>query len=78
MGELNRSLLPGWTTVNKIRVRCVASHIEDEQIETEVDGNVVSKTVRFTHIYNLVSMTPLGISFAEACAGKSQPETFSC
>jgi len=55
---------------NLIRVRCIASHIEDEQIETEVDGNVISKTVRFTHIYNLVSMTPLGISFAEACARK--------
>jgi|ERR1051326_996201 hypothetical protein len=55
---------------NLIRVRCIASHIEDEQIRTEVEGKLIAKTVRFTHIYNLVCMTPLGISFAEACTGQ--------
>lgn len=55
---------------NLIRVRCVASYIEDEQIKTEVEGKLTAKTVRFTHIYNLVCMTPMGISFAEACTGQ--------
>jgi Abortive infection alpha len=48
---------------NLVRVRCLAPYIEDYDIEGDISDNLPS----IVHEYDWVSITPLGISFIQAC-----------
>lgn len=56
---------------NLIRLRCITPYVEEEDIETEVDGMQDSKTVSIFHNYDIVCMTPFGVCFVEACTDQA-------
>jgi hypothetical protein len=52
---------------NLIRLRLIAPYVEEDSIETEIDGEYDSKDFTYFHNYDNVCMTRFGISFIEAC-----------
>jgi hypothetical protein len=52
---------------NLMRLRCVTPYVEEDDIETEVEGNYDSKTFTLFHNYDNVCMTSFGMGFVEAC-----------
>ena len=52
---------------NLMRVRCLASYVADETIDTEVHGVPNYAAVTVDSRYEFVCITSLGVSFVEAC-----------
>src|SRR5712691_8267057 len=52
---------------NLMRVRCLASFVADETIETEVGDYPRREPVTVDYRYEFVCITSLGVSFVEAC-----------
>ncbi len=50
-----------------MRVRCLASYVEDQTIETEVWDRLRQEAGTIDHRYEFVCITSLGVGFVEAC-----------
>ncbi|HMH43603.1 MAG TPA: Abi-alpha family protein [Pyrinomonadaceae bacterium] len=57
---------------NLMRVRCLASYVADETIQTEFFDMPREEAVTIDHRYEFVCITSLGVSFVEACAASSR------
>jgi hypothetical protein len=58
---------------NLMRVRCLASYVADETIDTEVNTVPNYAAVTVDYRYEFVCITLLGVSFVEACIGSGLP-----
>lgn len=52
---------------NLIRVRLLASYVDESSVETEVDGSQESYDVSIYHGYDSVCITSLGVTFVKTC-----------
>lgn len=59
---------------NLIRTRLLASYIEDNEIQSEVDGDEQYYEVSLHYGYHSVCMTQLGVSFVLVCTPSSEEE----
>lgn len=53
---------------NLIRVRLADFFVDEESIETEVEGSTDSHVVSLHYGYKAIYLTSLGLSFVEICA----------
>jgi len=56
---------------NLMRVRCLASYVADETIDTEVNTVPNYAAVTVDYRYEFICITSLGVSFVEACTGSA-------
>lgn len=59
---------------NLIRVRLLASYVDESSVETEVDGSQESYDVSIYHGYDSVCITSLGVSFVRTCTPSRDEE----
>lgn len=62
---------------NLMRVRCLASYVADETIDTEVNSVPNYAAVTVDYRYEFVCITSLGVSFVEACTRPTSLDTDS-
>ncbi len=78
-GEIAKSLTIGGDDYlnavdNLIRVRLLASYVDDSSVETEVDGSQESYEVSLYYGYESVCITSLGVTFVKTCTPSYKDE----